>query len=55
MITEYNHKKEMERMKQEIIAEVLSRIKISVDTKQAIIDIKELEEALKNFGNKGGF
>lgn len=55
MITEYNHKKEMERMKQEIIAEVLSRIEISVDTKQAIIDIKELEEALKNFGNKGGF
>ena len=48
MITEYNHKKEMERMKQEIIAEVLSHIDVSANTKQAIINIEALQNAIDN-------
>ena len=38
----------MEQMKQEIIAEVLSHIDVSANTKQAIINIEALQNAIDN-------
>ena len=47
MLEQYNQKKELERMKQEIVNEVLSRISIMFSTGEAMNKIKGLNEAIE--------
>jgi hypothetical protein len=44
------HKREMERLKQEIIKEVLKQISVTVDTQEALKNIKEVDHAIKELG-----
>lgn len=47
MIEQQNQQKELERIKQEIVNEVLSRISIMFSTDEALKQIKGLNETLK--------
>ena len=44
-------KQEMERMKQEIVEEVLARLSIMFETGTALNEIKSLDKALNSLGN----
>lgn len=44
-------KQEMERMKQEIVEEVLARLSIMFETGTALNEIKSLNNALNSLGN----
>ena len=50
MIDEYNHQREMEQMKKEIAADVLSRISATVDVSEIIEQIEELRRAIDSLG-----
>lgn len=47
MLEQYNQQKELERMKLEIVNEVLSRISIMFSTGEAMNKIKGLNEAIE--------
>ena len=47
---EYQRKQEYERMKREIIEEVLNRIQVSVDISDVISKIKELRDEIDKLG-----
>jgi hypothetical protein len=47
---EYQRKQEYERMKREIIEEVLARISISVDISEAVSKIKEIQDEINKIG-----
>lgn len=47
---QYKEAQEREQLKKEITAEVLSNIAVSVDTKDAIMQIKELNKAINSLG-----
>lgn len=44
------HRYEMEQLKKEVVEEVLSRISVSADTKNAIKEINSLNAAIKQLG-----
>jgi len=50
MIDEYNHQREMEQIKKEIAADVLSRISATVDVSEIIEQIEELRRAIDSLG-----
>ena len=50
MLNELNHKREMEQMKKEIAADVLSRISATVDVSEIIEQIEELRRAIDSLG-----
>ena len=50
MINDLNHKREMEQMKKEIAADVLSRISATVDVSEIIEQIEELRRAIDSLG-----
>lgn len=50
MLNELNHKHEMEQMKKEIAADVLSRISVTVDVSEIIEQIEELRRLIDSLG-----
>lgn len=50
MRDDWEHKHEMERMKREIVEEVLSRISIMFETGEAIKKINSLDKAIEQLG-----
>lgn len=50
MLEQFNQKQERERMKNEIIEEVLSRISIMFETGEAMQKIKSLNKAIEQLG-----
>lgn len=49
MVKAYYDRQEKEKMKKEIIDEILSQFDISVDTKNALQSIRELKNELSDF------
>ncbi len=49
-MNEYEHKQEMQRMKQEIIDEVLARLSVIVENGEALQKIEALEKAIARLG-----
>lgn len=47
---QYKENQEREQLIKDITAEVLSHISVSVDTKDAIMQIKELNDAINSLG-----
>lgn len=49
MVKDYYDRQEKEKMKKEIIDEILSQFDISVDTKNALQSIRELKDEISDF------
>ena len=50
MIDQVEHQREMEKLKQEIIEEVLKQLSVTVDSQEALKNIKEVDRAIKELG-----
>ena len=49
MVKDYYDRQEKEKMKKEIIDEILSQFDISVDTKNALQSVRELKDEISDF------
>ena len=50
MIDEENHRREMEQLKREIEADILSRLSATVDVQEILDQIEELRRAIEDLG-----
>ena len=50
MIDEMNHRREMEQLKREIEADILSRLSATVDVQEILDQIEELRRAIEDLG-----
>ena len=52
MLERYEHEREMKKLKEEIVQEVLSRISVSIDVSDVIEEIEELRRAIDSLGER---
>ena len=52
MLERYEHEREMKKLKEEIVQEVLARISVSIDVSDVIEEIEELRRAIDSLGER---
>jgi DNA-binding winged helix-turn-helix (wHTH) protein len=52
MLERFEREREMQKLKEEIVQEVLSRISVSIDVSDVIEEIEELRRAIDSLGER---